>query len=580
LHCADCHRIHRHEAGVVFSPARPALRYQGARQSQVATTFVTDRALSVSYVGAGACLRCHDAGVATDPFVQCLPQGASVDDETPTLCFDEHRGVLSEQGDQRTAAWEAARSLALPSARLARATVASGLVAPLLALLGVCTGLRAFTTIRAFRGRGGGAGSGSSRSSAHSTPSLQPAKVRMLPQVNTATCIGCNSCVDVCPYDVLELRDYVAVVARADACCGLSLCEQRCPNGSLVITEGEPIEDRPRIGEDLQSLDTPGVFLAGDLTGLPLIRNAINQGAFAIDNIAASLSNKPAAGPHMDVVIVGAGPAGISAALQAKRLGLSYLVLEQGSVAESIRSFPRGKLVFDQPLGLPLVGDLWLRESTKEELLGKWLRIVHREQLRINEGLRLCALERTAGGDFVLRARDASDREVQLECRRLLLSFGRRGSPRKLAIPLPEELQSHVHYSLADARSFAGRRVLVVGLGDVAMETAVALAHQPNTEVAISYRGADFSRGAARNQQAVRRLVERGRIALHLGTEVTALQAGEVTLAAADGLRKVPADAVFVMIGSIAPWSFLEQLGVRRALGQRPHTMHLPPTAV
>src|SRR6185503_6791103 len=162
-----------------------------------------------------------------------------------------------------------------------------------------------------------------------------------LPQIDVNTCLGCYACVDACPYDVLAVERYVAVVARPEACCGLTLCQQVCPNGSLVVTDGEPIGDRPHLGDDLQAVDAPGVYLAGDITGLPLIKNAILQGARVVESIHAAM---PRHGAELDLVVVGAGPAGISAALKAKELGLRCEVIEQGGVAQSIKSFPRGKL--------------------------------------------------------------------------------------------------------------------------------------------------------------------------------------------------------------------------------------------
>jgi thioredoxin reductase len=364
---------------------------------------------------------------------------------------------------------------------------------------------------------------------------------------------------------VLELRNYVAVLARPGDCCGLTLCEQRCPNGSLRITDGDPIEDRPCVDPDLQSVDVPGLYLAGDLTGLPLIRNAISQGEVAIARVAASLASSGAAPAGMlDVVIVGAGPAGLSAALCAKAMGLHYEALEQGSVAESIRSFPRGKLVFDQPLEVPSVGTLWLRESTKEELLGKWLRIVRTHALSIREHHRVEHVAQTQGS-FVIHARDGDGREVALATRRVVLAVGRRGTPRKLPLALPDAVLDHVHYSLADARSFSGARVVVVGLGDVAMESAMALARQPGTTVTVVYRGAGFRRGKARNIAEMRRLAAAGRIDLRLQADVVAVHPGQIELSGPGDLRSIAAyDALFVMIGSIPPWAFLEQIGIRR----------------
>jgi len=404
------------------------------------------------------------------------------------------------------------------------------------------------------------------RQRAAASVDVRPPEVVRLPQINTATCIGCYACVDACPYDVLEIQDYIAMVVRPSDCCGLTLCEQRCPNGSLVVRDGAPIEDRPRLDATLQSLDVPGVWLAGDLTGLPLIRNAINQGAAAVRAIAASLAREGAvsAGVH-DLVIIGAGPAGVSAALAAKEAGLAAIVLEQGSVAESIRSFPRGKLVFDQPLGIPLVGDLWLKESTKEELLGHWLRIVRQRQLRIFEQHRLLGASLGADRSFEIVARKDGRDEVRVRARRMLLAIGRRGTARKLPLPIPEALQSRVHYHLADARSFAGQPVLVVGLGDVAMEAALALAHQAGTHVTISYRGDGFTRGKARNAAELKRLVEAGRVRLVWQSEVRALGEREVELATPQGVVQVPWAAMFVLIGALPPWELLAALGIQKA---------------
>ncbi len=393
-----------------------------------------------------------------------------------------------------------------------------------------------------------------------------------LPQIDTTSCLGCYACVDACPYDVLEVERYVAVVARPDACCGLTLCEQRCPNGSLRITDGEPIGDRPRLDDDLQSLDVPGLYLAGDVTGLPLIKNAILQGARAAERIAASLRDRaPDRAPDrargegaLDLVIVGAGPAGISAALRAGELGLSFVVIEQGSVAQSIRSFPRGKLVFDQPLELPVAGKLWLRESTKEELLSHWLRIVRQARLPVREDTRVTAIAREADLFRVtIEPREGGAPET-LAARRVLLAIGQRGSPRRLGVPLAPDVEARVHYHLSDARSFEGKRVIVVGLGDVAMEAAVALSRQPSTAVTVVHRGEAFARGKARNIAEVKRLADTGRVGLRLGTEIAAITADRVTLRARDGAEaSLGWDAVRVMIGSIPPWDVLRAAGVR-----------------
>jgi thioredoxin reductase len=573
LKCSSCHAIHRSEEGVAFLPTGEVVRFGTGWESSVdsLSAFRPTKATTVPLVRAGACAGCHDLGSAKDPLAACLISGQeSYAVDRPTVCFDEHRDVTTITGagakvapgasTERDAAWEAARAEAALRPRVGGAR--GGLSRPLSWLgAGLFTALAALVVERTVRRR-------SRRTPAKvEAPVLQASSVVRLPQIDPTTCLGCYACVDACPYDVLEVRRYVAVVARPDDCCGLTLCEQRCPNGSLVVREGEPIDDRPRVSNTLESLDVPGLYLAGDLTGLPLIRNAINQGAHAARAAASGISKdrRAKSGDRYDLVIVGAGPAGISAALEAKAQGLSAISIEQGSVAESIRSFPRGKLVFDQPLGMPIAGDLWLEESTKEELLAKWLRIVRRERLQVLEGVRVTAIERH-NSCFVVRGSSADAEQTVLETERVLLAIGRRGSPRKLAAPIADGAEGSVFYSLADARSFAGQRVVVVGLGDTAMETAIALAHQPGTDVTISYRGSGFRRGKARNIDELRRLLERGRLKIRFETEVARMERGSIALRAKTGSESLATDAVFVMIGSIPPWSFLEQIGVRRAV--------------
>jgi len=574
LRCIDCHAVHEDFGGAAFSPEGEVWRYGPGVETRVTDlTSAPEPAQEqrVPIVPLVRCARCHHPEAPEDPIQRCvLAEEGELGLERPTVCFDEHRAFASETFSrgvgvyERTRLWAAAREVAAaapvvsapePPDRPAWWWLLFALGAGLVAWISARIGTRSMARIRR-------------RRTSSVAASIEPPKIERLPQINTATCIGCHACVDACPYDVLEIRSFVAHVVRPKDCCGLTLCEQRCPNGSLMVSDGEPIEDRPRVDGDLQSLDTPGIYVAGDLTGLPLIRNAINQGARALRAAAQSLRAQGAGGDPqtLDVVIVGSGPAGLSASLAAAEAGMRYVTLEQGSVAESIRSFPRGKLVFDQPLDLPLEGDLWLRESTKEELLVQWRRIIRARRLVIEEHTRVTAVRPLAGAapGFEIHARGAGG-ERQWRSRRVVLALGRRGTPRKLAAVIPDSVVSQVHYSMADARSFAACRVMVVGLGDVAMEAAIALARQPGTTVTVSYRGDGFRRGKGRNIEQVKRLVAAGRIDLRLSTEVEALEAGSLTLRTSEGAAlAVPWDAMFVMIGSKAPWAFLEAAGVKR----------------
>ena len=566
LTCTTCHNIHIHDAGVTLKPDGSRIRYRDDQDVDLDKSLAVqtaDKTTSVPIVPASACGGCHDPKDKRDPVAGCLIDGQS-GGSRPTVCFDEHRSVLAGVTSGRSAAWEAARDAAVQQPEIEAGEGKKSVPA----MLWVGSGL--FLGFAAFGARRGISYLANRKVKKELTKeAVLPAVRQKLPQINTNTCIGCHACVDACPYDVLEVHNYVSVVVRPDDCCGLTLCEQKCPNGSLIVTDGEILGDRPRMSDDLESLDTPGVFLAGDLTGLPLIRNAINQGAHVVQTIQRSLQGTPPMQNVHDLVIVGAGPAGISAALQAKKLGLNYMVLEQGSVAESIRSFPRGKLVFDQPLGLPLIGDLWLEKATKEELLAKWMRAVHREKLPLHEQHRVTGLQVGQGYHHI--GFTGPNGEGGVATKRVLLAFGRRGSPRKLKVEIPTDAESFVHYSLADARSFAGQRVLVCGLGDVAMETAVALANQPGTQVSMSYRGDDFKRGKTKNIQLTRRMIESGRIKMHWGTEVESVVQSRTTLKSPAGSIPIDNDALFVMIGNIAPWKFLEAMGVRRVGSEQGH---------
>jgi thioredoxin reductase/NAD-dependent dihydropyrimidine dehydrogenase PreA subunit len=581
LTCVGCHPIHRSDQGVAFAPDAAPVRFApGAEASLSEVSLRSPRPATVAIPTAASCARCHALGSPADPIARCLLGGQeALGNARPVVCFDEHQpalpsddargrgragpagGVCAGQHTQdRSVAWEGAREAAaiMP---VVRGGGLSG-VPWIWTLAGLGAAAVAFVGVR-------GRDRLVARRRAAAAPPVEanvkpPQRVR-LPQIDTSTCLGCYACVDACPYDVLEIERYVAVVARPEACCGLTLCEQRCPNGSLRITDGEPIGDRPRLGDDLESLDVPGLYLAGDVTGLPLIKNAIHQGARVVERVAASFGGEARGGDALDLLVVGAGPAGISAALRAGELGLSFEVIEQGNVAQSIRSFPRGKLVFDQPLELPVTGKLWLRESTKEELLSHWLRIVRQNRLPIREETRVTGIARDAArGLFqvTLEPRDGGEAVVRT-ARRVLLAIGQRGSPRRLPFELAAEVESRVHYHLADAKSFEGKRVVVVGLGDVAMEAAIALSRQPSTAVTVVHRADGFTRGKGRNIAEVKRLAETGRIGLRLGSEIAGITAEQLTVRGKKGEAVLGYDAVLVMIGSIPPWEALRAAGVR-----------------
>jgi len=550
LGCATCHPSHGAPQGVTFAANGSFVRWGGTEER---AGFVTQRVpakTTVPLVALAACEKCHDATRAGDPIAACTAPGARV-----STCFDEHR-----HSEARFVAWEAAADAArqvpwiaprderrLPWTWLGAATSAA-LIAAL--AIHVRRRPRAVTV-------------------------ATPAPRVRLPTIDTSTCLGCYACVDACPFDVIAVERYVAVVARPDDCCGATLCQSVCPNGSLVMSDGGEAGQRARVDEHLEALDAPGVFLAGDLTGMPLIKNAIAQGTRTIDRIAATLKRTRIDAEVVDVLVVGAGPAGLSALLRAQERSLSALALEQASIASSVRSFPRGKLVYDPPLDLPVEGELWLREATKEELLAQWTRIVRARRLDVRERHEVRAIDR-AEDIFVVHAA-TPEGERTFRARRVLLAIGRRGTPRRFDAHVARDAEAKVSYALADARSYERQRVLVVGLGDSAMEAACALARQPGTEVTVSYRGSGFARGKARNIAEVKSLVAKCRVRIVFDSAVERVDAKSVVLRTKSGARTIANDAVLALIGGTPSWSLVGAAGVKTTTPSSPEVG--PPNA-
>jgi len=565
LGCATCHAVHRSEDGVAFEASGAVTLYGSGFERVVAAPPASPaerddlRAALVPLVNQAACARCHDRASQRDPAAHCFSKNSAF-----SLCFDEHRrpaAASAREPARRDAAIERARAIARNegAARAVSLASFSADAAVLAAGLGVA-GLALAIHRRRRRA--------SPRSSAHVTPSPG---ARRLPVVDLASCLGCEACVDACPFDALAVKRYVAVLARPDACCGAGPCQESCPNGSLTLVTDGNAAPGPRLSEALESLDRPGVFLAGDVTGGSLVRNALRQGVRAAHAAGArvasvrrgALGTTGAAGATgtLDVVIVGAGPAGLAAALTAKTLGLSSVVLEQGRLAESIQSFSREKLVLDAPLAADENLPLFIGDVQKEELVQRWQRTVRAARLPVREGTRV--LEVVAGDEgFRVRAELPGGVPFDSSATTVIIATGTRGTPRALDAEVDEAARPHVHYELSDARSFAGRSVIVVGLGDVAMESALALASQPGTEVTVLARGAGFRRGRQRNIDALSALAAQGRVRLVFEAEVERIGPRAVLARVASVARSFPCDAVFVHVGRVASKELLARIGV------------------
>lgn len=381
------------------------------------------------------------------------------------------------------------------------------------------------------------------------------------PVVDPLKCIGCASCVHACPefpvHQVLGVIGGKAALVSPTDCIGHGACQKACPTGaiSLVFGTAERGVDIPVVNPDF-STNVPGVYIAGELGGMGLIRNAIEQGRQAIEAVASFVrSGPPAGGAPLDVVIVGAGPAGIAATLGAMERGLSHVTVEQNALGGTIAHFPRGKVVMTAPARLPGVGKVSFGETTKEALMGFWAKVQRDTGMQVRYGERLTAVVRDQQGWI-----DVETDRGAYRARAVVLAIGRRGTPRRLDVP-GEDLPK-VTYSLVDPAQYAGCAVLVVGGGDSALEAACALADVPGTRVTLAYRAAAFTRAKRRNRDRVEALREAGTVAVHLESELVAIDPQAVEIAGPGGRERLANDAVIICAGGILPDGLLRDIGI------------------
>jgi thioredoxin reductase/NAD-dependent dihydropyrimidine dehydrogenase PreA subunit len=385
----------------------------------------------------------------------------------------------------------------------------------------------------------------------------QPASLH--PVVDTSRCIGCGSCVHACPefpaHQVLGILSGKAHLVSPTDCIGHGACQRVCPTGaiSLVFGTAERGVDIPFVNPDF-STNVSGVFIAGELGGMGLIRNAIEQGRQAIGSIASYLKSIPTDDEVLVVLIIGAGPAGIAATLGAMEGKLRHRTIEQHAFGGTPANFPRGKIVMTAPADLPLVGRVKFRETTKEKLVGFWEKVRETTGMEIGYGERLLGIERDGAALLVTTS------ESTYRARSVLLAIGRRGTPRKLGVPGEEH--NKVSYALLDPAEYEGRRVLVVGGGDSALEAATSIAREPGTEVVLSYRSGAFSRAKQKNRLAVDEMVAAGRLRVMFESEVENIESDVVVLKTAQGHTTIPNDAVLVCAGGILPDGLLRETGI------------------
>ena len=380
------------------------------------------------------------------------------------------------------------------------------------------------------------------------------------PFVDPMYCIGCGSCVDACPEgDVLGVVGGVATVVNGLRCVGHARCEIACPVGAITVGLGDirARKDVPLMDE-WQETSVPGMFVAGELSGMALVKNAVAHGRKVIDRIAqrAARARTHGAGDAYDIASIGAGPAGLTAAALARERGLSSVLLEQEpDLGGTILHYPRRKLVLVQALEMPFLGSLKEGEYEKEDLLETFQDLTRRAQLNVRFGAKVTAVTRP-NGHFAVRTPG-----FEIPARHVILALGRRGTPRKLGVP-GEELPK-VMYQLVDAATYENKKILVVGGGDSAAEAVIGLARQRGNTVTLSYRRDKLVRIKQKNEQRIGELMGQGRTRALFGSEVTEILPDRVRLRLGDRAVELPNDFVFVFAGGDPPFAFLKQMGIR-----------------
>lgn len=376
--------------------------------------------------------------------------------------------------------------------------------------------------------------------------------ISLHPVFDPARCIGSGACASACPEKAIGLIDGIPRLVNASACIGHGACLKACPTGAINLVFGTE-----RRGVEIPQVDpyfetnVPGIFIAGELGGMGLIHKAVEQGKQAIQRISGRLAEKD----MLDLVIVGAGPAGLSASLAAKECALRFVTLEQeSSLGGTVYHFPRNKLTMTSPMNMPTIGRIKLGEVSKEALLDLWKSISAKADLKVSFGERVLSIERADRGFFVKTGTRS------YLARNVLLAMGRRGTPRRLNVTGEE--QPKVVYRLIDAAQYRGQNVLVVGGGDSAVEAALAVALQPGTAVSLSYRGQAFDRIKPGNRNRLQEAISNDRLRVLLESEVDEIKSSHVVLRHRKNLFTLRNEAVIVCAGGSVPTQILRDIGI------------------
>jgi len=380
--------------------------------------------------------------------------------------------------------------------------------------------------------------------------------VSLHPVINHDLCFGCGSCIAACPeHDVIGLMDGQAHVIHASRCVGHGACFRACPVEAITLCIGTEQRgvDLPHVTPEYES-NIPGLFIAGELGGMGLIKNAVEQGKMAINSLSGKIKSHSKA--EYDVIIVGAGPAGIAASLAAEKKKMKYLTLEQDSVGGTVFNFPRAKIVMTTPMDLPLHGKIKLRETSKSALIELWREVLGKNGIVIHESEKVENIDRKADYFFEVRTNKGF-----YTSKGVILAIGRRGTPRKLNVPGEEK--EKVAYRLIEPELISKQSILIVGGGDSAIESALLLMN--DNSVTISYRGENFSRLKPKNLEEIQKAEKSGRVKVYLSSNVKEILDDKVILVVSGVENNViiKNNLVYIFAGGLLPTEFLQKIGIQ-----------------
>jgi len=369
-------------------------------------------------------------------------------------------------------------------------------------------------------------------------------------------CIKTGACIAACPeHDILGIRNGKATTINASRCIGHGACFHACPTQAISLCIGTEKRgvDLPHVNQNFET-NISGIYIAGELGGMGLIKNAVEQGKQAVENIVKS--HKKGHGATYDLLIIGAGPAGISASLAAKKHQLNSILLEQDTLGGTVFTFPRAKIVMTSPMDLPLYGKVKLFETSKSELLELWNTVLGKNDISIKEQSKVESI--VSENDYFKIVTLSGD---QYTAKNILLSIGRRGTPRKLNVQ-GEGLEK-VAYRLLEPENISGKDIIVVGGGDSAIESALLLAE--NNKVTLSYRNDAFSRIKPMNSQRINEAIANSSIDVRLNSNLLSIDKDDITLSVGKDVEniKLKNDLVYIFAGGELPTQFLEKIGIK-----------------